>query len=78
MAEDWLADVRKYVADADENVVKAIIRYCGIALQNRGFGFSLRAAHVGTTPTTANTAAGLGTPVPLGGPPRRPYPNLLD
>jgi len=35
MAEDWLADVRKYVADADENVVKAIIRYCGIALQNR-------------------------------------------
>ncbi len=35
MAEDWLADVRKYVADADENVVKAIVRYCGIALQNR-------------------------------------------
>lgn len=35
MAEDWLADVRKYVADADEAVVKAIIRYCGIALQNR-------------------------------------------
>jgi len=35
MAEDWLADVRKYVADADENVVKAIVRHCGIALQNR-------------------------------------------
>lgn len=35
MAEDWLADVRKYVADADEAVVKAIVRYCGIALQNR-------------------------------------------
>lgn len=35
MAEDWLADVRKYVADADETVVKAIVRYCGIALQNR-------------------------------------------
>lgn len=35
MAEDWLADVRKYVADADENVVKAIVRYCGIALQKR-------------------------------------------
>jgi outer membrane protein OmpA-like peptidoglycan-associated protein len=33
MAEDWLADVRKYVADADEKVVKGIIRYCGIALQ---------------------------------------------
>lgn len=35
MAEDWLADVRKYVANADETVVKAIVRYCGIALQNR-------------------------------------------
>ncbi len=35
MAENWLADVRKYVADADETVVKAIVRYCGIALQNR-------------------------------------------
>jgi outer membrane protein OmpA-like peptidoglycan-associated protein len=33
MAQDWLADVRKYVADADEKVVKAIVRYCGIALQ---------------------------------------------
>lgn len=35
MAEDWLADVRKYVADADEAVVGAIVRYCGIALQSR-------------------------------------------
>lgn len=35
MAEDWLADVRKYVADADEKVVGAIVRYCGIALRNR-------------------------------------------
>lgn len=35
MAEDWLADVRKYVANADETVMKAIVRYCGIALQNR-------------------------------------------
>lgn len=35
MAEDWLADVRKYVADADEKVVAAIVRYCGIALQKR-------------------------------------------
>ncbi|MCC6595923.1 MAG: hypothetical protein IT477_05400 [Rhodanobacteraceae bacterium] len=32
-------------------------------------GWCLRAAQVGTAP---------GTPVPLGGPPRRPYPNLLD
>ena len=35
MAEDWLADVRKYVADADEKVVAAIVRHCGIALRNR-------------------------------------------
>jgi outer membrane protein OmpA-like peptidoglycan-associated protein len=35
MAERWLDDVRKYVADADENVVGAIVKYCGIALQNR-------------------------------------------
>ncbi|WP_156421078.1 DUF2853 family protein, partial [Sphingopyxis sp. H077] len=35
MAEDWLADVRKYVEDADENVVSAIVKYLGIALRNR-------------------------------------------
>jgi outer membrane protein OmpA-like peptidoglycan-associated protein len=35
MAEDWIVDVRKYAADADENVVGAIARYCGIALQSR-------------------------------------------
>jgi outer membrane protein OmpA-like peptidoglycan-associated protein len=35
MAEDWLADVRKYAADADEGVVGTIVRYCGIALQSR-------------------------------------------
>ena len=35
MAEDWLADVRKYAGDADEAVVAAIVKYCGIALQSR-------------------------------------------
>lgn len=35
MAEDWLADVRRYAPDADENVVAAIVRHCGIALQSR-------------------------------------------
>jgi outer membrane protein OmpA-like peptidoglycan-associated protein len=35
MAEDWLADVRKYDAAADEGVVDAIVKYCGIALQSR-------------------------------------------
>lgn len=35
MAEDWLADVRKYASQADENVVGAIVKYLGIALRNR-------------------------------------------
>ena len=35
MAVDWLADVRIYAANADDKVVDAIIRYCGIALQSR-------------------------------------------
>lgn len=35
MAEDWLADVRKYVADADKAVVSKIVAYLGIALRNR-------------------------------------------
>jgi outer membrane protein OmpA-like peptidoglycan-associated protein len=35
MAEDWLVDVRKYAGDADEGVVGAIVKYCGIALQSR-------------------------------------------
>lgn len=32
---DWLSDVRKYVADADEAVVNKIVNYLGIALRNR-------------------------------------------
>lgn len=35
MAEDWASDVRKYVPDADDSVIKGIVRYCGIALQKR-------------------------------------------
>lgn len=35
MAEDWSIDVRKYAPDADVSVIAAIVRYCGIALQNR-------------------------------------------
>ena len=35
MAEDWLADVRKYAANADEAVVAAIVKFCGISLQSR-------------------------------------------
>lgn len=35
MAEDWTADVKKYVPDADEGVIAGIVKYCGIALRNR-------------------------------------------
>src|ERR1700748_1830426 len=35
MAEDWALDVKKYVPDADDSVIAGIVRYCGIALQNR-------------------------------------------
>ena len=35
MAEDWLADVRKYHSGADEGVVRKIVNYLGIALRNR-------------------------------------------
>lgn len=35
MAEDWSIDVKKYVPDADDGVIAAIVRYCGIALQSR-------------------------------------------
>lgn len=34
MSQDWLADVRKYDAGADENIVAGIVRYCGIALRS--------------------------------------------
>ena len=35
MAENWAADVKKYVPDANEEAVAGIMRYCGIALQKR-------------------------------------------
>ncbi len=35
MAEDWAIDVRKYAPDADDAVIKGIVRYCGIALTKR-------------------------------------------
>lgn len=35
MAEDWSVDVRKYVPDADSDIIAGIVRYCGIALQSR-------------------------------------------
>jgi hypothetical protein len=35
MAEDWAADVRKYVPEADPKAIAGIVHYCGIALQKR-------------------------------------------
>jgi outer membrane protein OmpA-like peptidoglycan-associated protein len=35
MAEDWAVDVRKYAPDADDTIIAAIVRHCGIALRNR-------------------------------------------
>lgn len=35
MAEDWSADVKKYVSSPDEKAISSIVRYCGIALQKR-------------------------------------------
>ena len=37
MAENWAADVKKYVPNADEKVIGGIVKYCGIALQKREF-----------------------------------------
>jgi hypothetical protein len=35
MAEDWAADVKKYVSNPDAKAIAGIERYCGIALQKR-------------------------------------------
>ena len=35
MAQDWAADVKKFVANADDEVINAIVKYCGIALHNQ-------------------------------------------
>ena len=35
MTENWAADVKRYVPNADEKAIAGIVRYCGIALQKR-------------------------------------------
>jgi hypothetical protein len=35
MAEDWAADVRKYAPNADDKAIAGLVRYLGIALQDR-------------------------------------------
>lgn len=34
-ADDFLADIRKYDADADRDIIQRIVNYCGIALRSR-------------------------------------------
>ena len=34
-AENWAADVKKYIPQVDEKAVAGIARYCGIALQKK-------------------------------------------
>ncbi|MGC1178691.1 MAG: hypothetical protein ACLQF1_12280 [Methyloceanibacter sp.] len=42
MVENWSADVKKSVPDANEKAIAGIVKYCGIALQKRD---SLLVAH---------------------------------
>jgi Protein of unknown function (DUF2853) len=35
MSQDWTADIRKYATDPDTSAIAGIVRYCGIALQNK-------------------------------------------
>jgi hypothetical protein len=35
MTEGWSIDVKKYVPDADDGIIAAIVKHCGIALQSR-------------------------------------------
>ena len=35
MAENWAADIKKYVPNANDKAIAGIVKYCGIALQKR-------------------------------------------
>ncbi len=35
MTEDWTVDVKKHVSNPDANAIAGIVKYCGIALQQR-------------------------------------------
>lgn len=35
MSEDWAVDVRKYAPNADDKAIAGIVKYLGVALQNR-------------------------------------------
>jgi hypothetical protein len=38
-AHEWVVGVKKYVANADDSVIKGIVRHCGIALQSADGSF---------------------------------------
>ncbi len=50
---DYLADVRKYDANADEAVVAKIVKHLGIALRDRALLSGVRLRQVGTRPRRA-------------------------
>jgi hypothetical protein len=35
MSEDWAVDVKKYAPNADDKAIAGIVKYLGVALQNR-------------------------------------------
>ena len=35
MAQDWIADIKKYVISPDTSAIAGIVKYCGIALKNK-------------------------------------------
>lgn len=39
MPHDWVADVRKYVSNADDLAIKGIVKHCGMVPQNRDSSF---------------------------------------
>ena len=39
MTQDWTADVKKYVANADDLAIKGIVKHCGIALKSGDASF---------------------------------------
>ena len=39
MTQDWTADVKKYVPNADDLAIKGIVKHCGIALKSKDASF---------------------------------------
>ena len=39
MATDWAVNVKKYAPEANDAVIKGVVRHCGIALQSKDASF---------------------------------------